>query len=134
MGVEDYLLASSIRAILAQRLVRKLCPSCKAPADAPAGVNAHLEQSGSTVRLGRIFEPKGCAACGHTGFRGRTTIYELLDISGAVRDAIVRRVSDADLAELARCNGMISLYECGMAKVAAGETSIDEVIKATSSL
>ncbi|WP_438816452.1 GspE/PulE family protein [Taklimakanibacter lacteus] len=134
MGVEDYLLASSLRAILAQRLVRRLCSSCKVEVDAPAGVNAHLAQSGSSVRLGRIFEPRGCALCGHTGFRGRTTIYELLEIAGAVRDAVVRRVADGELAELARRNGMVSLYECGMAKVAAGETSIDEVVKATSSL
>ena len=91
--------------------------------------------------LGRkVFKPqgtfhgKGCSICGHTGFHGRTTVYELLEVAGPVRDGIVKRVSDGELTELARHNGMISLYECGMAKVAAGETSVDEVIKATSSL
>jgi general secretion pathway protein E len=134
MGVEDYLLASSMRAILAQRLVRKLCPSCKVPADAPTEIGHHLQTIGSPVRLGRLFRPAGCASCGHTGFRGRTTIYELLEIAGPVREGIVKRVSDSELTELARRNGMVSLYECGMEKVAAGETSVDEVIKATSSL
>lgn len=134
MGVQDYLLASSLRGILAQRLVRKLCPACKKEVAAPPEIAKHLQAIGSPVRLARIFEAGGCSACSHTGFRGRTTIHELLEVAGPVRDAIVRRVSDTELSELARANGMISLYECGMAKVAAGETSIDEVIRATSSL
>ncbi|MGE3872942.1 MAG: GspE/PulE family protein [Parvibaculaceae bacterium] len=134
MGVEDYLLASSLRSILAQRLVRKLCPACKKEAEAPVEIARHLMAIGSAVRLAHVYEPVGCSACGHTGFRGRTTIHELLEVAGPVRDAIVRRVSDGELAELGRAHGMISLHECGMEKVAAGETSIDEVIKATSSL
>lgn len=134
MGVEDYLLASSLRGILAQRLVRKLCPVCKSEAEAPAELARHLRAIGSTVELTRVWRPTGCAACGHTGFRGRTTIHELLEVAGPVRDAVVKRLSDAELAALGRANGMVPLYECGMAKVAAGETSIDEVIKATSSL
>lgn len=113
MGVEPYLLSSSLLGALAQRLVRKLCPACK-------------RQDGE----GR-WHPVGCPACSHTGYKGRTGVYELMVVDEKVQTLIHERGSEQDLAAAARANGLSSMREDGERLIAAGLTSAEEVIRVT---
>jgi general secretion pathway protein E len=113
MGVEPYLLSSSLLGALAQRLVRKLCTSCR-------------RQDGE----GR-WHPVGCADCAHTGYKGRTGVYELMVVNDAIQTLIHSRASEQDLANGARAAGMRSMREDGDRLVASGVTSAEEVIRVT---
>jgi general secretion pathway protein E len=131
MGVEDYLLGSSLSCILAQRLVRKLCPSCATPQHDAAlqeRLAAELTDAGDR-RPVRLRRAAGCAACKFTGFRGRTTIAELLVIDDSVRATIKRGTTDREIEEVGLKNGMRTLYRSGVAKVLAGETTLEEVLR-----
>ena len=131
MGVESYLITSSVNGVLAQRLVRTLCKECK---QAYAPDEALLTRTG----LGRFLKPGekiyravGCPACGHTGYRGRTGIHELFLLDEAMRRAILEGQDANSLHQLARQAGMLSLHEDGLRKVAAGVTALDEVARVT---
>ena len=115
MGVEDYLVTSTVNAVFAQRLVRKLCPECKAPA-------LGNEQEFAAV---------GCDHCGHTGYQGRVMIYELLQISETIRKMILQQVGTDKLRDKARELGLVTMRECGMRMVAQGITSRAEVLRVT---
>jgi general secretion pathway protein E len=132
MGVEDFLLASTLNGVLAQRLVRKLC-SCATP----------VSDSGLADRwcneLGRRFDqtiqlrqPRGCPACRQTGFRGRTTIAELLVINDELRQRITKRTTDRTIDAIGRTHGMETLYQNGLRKVLAGETTLNDVLRVAS--
>ena len=133
MGVEDYLLASTISGIMAQRLVRRLCRSCAEPDpagfDALASLDAELMQFARGLTPQNVHRPVGCAECRNTGYKGRTTVSELLSIDDVVRARIVRGVSDRQLEEAARGRGLELLIENGLRKVAAGETTLAEVLR-----
>jgi general secretion pathway protein E len=134
MGVEDYLLASSLKGVLAQRLVRKLCPACSVvlePTDAEAARLLRLAGRPSDEATVQMREPCGCAACQGTGYRGRTAIYELLTVTPALRDIIAGSVQESGLEAAAVSAGMTTLLQSGMAKVLAGETSLQEVLRVT---
>jgi general secretion pathway protein E len=134
MGIESYLLASTVNGIVAQRLVRKLCPQCSSAHD-NAGHWAdelrrrarHIETFGAPD----IRRPRGCAACNGSGFSGRSTIAEILPIDPDIRGLILRNASDAEIDGAARAAGMVSMLESGAAKVWRGETTIEEVLRAT---
>jgi general secretion pathway protein E len=135
IGLERYLLASTVAGIMAQRLVRKLCPVCSRPhADRDRGsarFRMALPES-TMIDFSRSREAVGCDACGGTGYRGRTTISELLVIDDNMREAIGRRRQDQRAIEqLARTAGFLTLYEDGLAKVGAGETTLEEVLRVT---
>lgn len=116
MGVEPYLLASSLLGVLAQRLVRQLCPVCK-----------H-----ESVENGRVqWHPVGCNKCAHSGYTGRRGVYELLLIDDAIRALIHRNASDAELLEAARANGMRTLREDAQRWLDSGVTSLEEVLRVT---
>jgi general secretion pathway protein E len=128
MHVDDYLVTSTIDGVLAQRLVRRLCPQCRTPYAAPPG---WLEQLGAQLpdapRQATLYRATGCAACDHTGYRGRTTVLELMTMNEELRRAIVAR-SDADsLRRIARETGMIDMRADGLRKALAGETTVEEV-------
>jgi general secretion pathway protein E len=132
MGVEDYLLASSLSAVLAQRLVRRLCTECAAPADVDRATLERLQSAASPVDPApapRIRQPVGCAACRHCGFRGRTSIVETLVIDDAVRARIKTGTTDREIETAALGGGMETLYQNGLSKVLAGETTLDEVLR-----
>ena len=132
MGVADYLLASSLKGVLAQRLVRKLCSLCAVPTDVPAAVIERL--AGAPIdpsRLGGVRKACGCPACRQTGFSGRTTIYELLPISKGVKDVIVNSGSERAIEEAAVSEGMTLMRHNGLEKVLNGETTIEEVLRVT---
>lgn len=132
LGVERFLLSSTISGVLAQRLVRKLCDCARPASPAPALRQQFSQLSIPVVDLSNMRETIGCEACGGTGYRGRTAVSELLVIDEPMRSAIGRRHQDQrELELLARNSGFRTLYEDGLAKVAAGETTLQEVLRVT---
>ncbi len=129
MGIEPFLIASSINAFLAQRLIRTLCPKCKA---AYKPTKNELSDAGikqAQLKNGKIFKPKGCDACLNTGYSGRTGIYELLPISNPIRKLVMSRADAEQIKDLAVKEGMRTLLNDGVEKVLAGVTSLEEVIR-----
>jgi general secretion pathway protein E len=132
MGVPDYLLASTINGILAQRLVRTLCADCAVPAPiAPEAMAEAKRAFGEDIDTAGCHAPRGCPSCGHTGFRGRTAIAELLVVDEVLRRAIVEERSVDALRRAAAERGMRTLLEDGLGKVLAGVTTFDEVARVT---
>ncbi|WP_434880490.1 GspE/PulE family protein [Bradyrhizobium sp. HKCCYLRH3061] len=134
IGVENYLLASTLKGVIAQRLVRKLCRHCSGEHPQAAYWAASFERSDIDLRaLGNpdIRQPQGCEDCGHAGFSGRSTIAEMLVVDDACQSLILARAADAAIERAARERGMQSMYEMGVRKVWRGETTIDEVLRAT---
>ncbi len=133
MGLEEYLLTSTVNGILAQRLVRKLCPACK------KGVAAEPELIDS-LRLRRyvpsgdivLYKPVGCAACGGMGYRGRLAIIEFLPMTDPIRKLIMAHEEAGAIQKLAVAEGMQTLYENGLVKVVEGITTLEEVMRVTS--
>ena len=135
IGLERYLLASTIAGVMAQRLVRKLCPACARPHSDGERAHGKLKMAIAghpLVDWSHSREPVGCEACGNTGYSGRTTISELLIVDDGIRETIGRRSQDQRAIEqIARESGFHTLYEDGLIKVGAGETSLDEVLRVT---
>lgn len=134
MGIEPFLIASTLNAVIGQRLVRRLCNACKQPAELPSWWRDDADCS--VLELDkhepRLFAPKGCPACNHTGYSGRIVIAEVFQNTPALHELIMQRASTAGLARAARDAGMKTLRQDGLEKAAAGLTSVDEVIRITS--
>jgi general secretion pathway protein E len=135
MGVESFLLASSVRVIVGQRLVRVLCEHCKEPhilsaSDVTSETRATLGLDVGDV----VYKQKGCEWCAFTGFRGRKAVFEIVAVTPAVRDAIGPKTKTTDLEAIARREGMTTMIEDGVAKCRAGLTTIDEIFRVTASL
>ena len=138
MGVADYLLASSLTAVLAQRLVRRLC-TCAVPAEAAKGLVEKLWHDAPCRDDGRPVEelaaglrrPAGCEACRHTGYRGRTSIGEMLVMTDRLRELLVSNAGEHAIAQGAVASGMTSIYRDGLLKAFRGETTIEEVLRVT---
>ncbi len=131
MGVEPYQFVSALNCVLAQRLVRNICVHCKRPAKIS---RAHLEESGMDPNLeasGRFFEGAGCIECGGTGFKGRTAICELLDLSDSIREMILDRRPTSEIKKAAREEGMRFLRESAVERVLTGSTTLREINKVT---
>ncbi len=128
MGVEPFLLASSLIGIGAQRLVRKLCPECRAPFAADA---AQLKALGLAPVDGILYSAKGCDACAGSGYRGRTGIYELLAVDDDFRRLIHDRASEQMLREHALSSGMRPLRDDGMRWAGQGVVSLEEIVRVT---
>jgi general secretion pathway protein E len=134
MGVENYLLASTVKGVLAQRLVRRLCPHCSCPHEGADHWAAEFRREVKIVEaLGKpdIRQARGCVECGHTGFSGRSTIAELLPIDTEIQSLVLATAADAQINTVARDHGMITMYESGIAKVWRGQTTLEEVLRAT---
>lgn len=129
MGVEDYLITSTLSGVLAQRLVRRLCTVCAQPY---APVHDLLDRLGMSEVSGCIFHrPMGCSACRGTGYQGRTMIVELLEVGDELQRAILHRPEASEIRRLALAAGMRSMLSHGLTKVLAGITSLDEVLRVT---
>ena len=128
MGVEPFLLASSLTGIVAQRLVRQLCRECRQPV---AVDPAQRRDLGIPPGIRQTFAPAGCEACGQSGYRGRTGIYELLLVDDALRRLVHDRASEQAIREHAVRAGMKTLRDDGMRWVASGDTSLEEVVRVT---
>lgn len=129
MGVEDYLLVSTCNAIMAQRLVRTLCLQCREPYAPSQEMAVRLGLDGARPAL--LHRAVGCAACGGSGYKGRTTIIEILPLSEPIRDLVLRRASASEIGRLAVAEGMRTMHMHGMQKALAGLTTVDEVLSAT---
>jgi len=133
MGVEDFLMASAVLGILAQRLVRLICPECKAPVPATA-IQEEIRRDRNGLPAWKpehLFEGKGCPACAHTGYQGRTGIYELLLVDEAIRQLILQHAEAAVIRQAAMDRGMQTMAEDGWSKVAQGLTTTSEVLRVT---
>ena len=130
MGVEPFLVGSSVRSFIAQRLVRRLCPHCSEP-----GENKDEELQGIGFPLefaSQIRRPVGCERCRNTGYAGRTALYEICMMSTRMQELIQKRATGSDLRDLAIREGMVPLRKSGWQKVSEGITSIAEVVRVTS--
>src|SRR6516165_3074744 len=131
MGVESFLLASCIRALVGQRLVRVLCDSCKEPHWLGA---ADIAQDERYAALGlaagdTVYRPKGCQWCGFSGFRGRQGVFEVMEVTPAIRRAIGPKTDATELEAVARREGLISMTQDGVAKCRSGMTTVDEIFR-----
>jgi type II secretory ATPase GspE/PulE/Tfp pilus assembly ATPase PilB-like protein len=133
IGVKPFLIASAVRAVLAQRLVRKLCPICKGPAELTEKEMRALSLDSSRVSEATIFGPVGCDKCRGGGHKGRMGIFELFLVDDEVRQMINTGLTTSQLRRRARELGMRTLREDGIRKVLAGLTSGGEVVHATMS-
>ena len=129
MGIEPFLVSSAVDCIVAQRLVRKLCESCKRPQKVSKAV---LEEHG--LAGAEPFEADGCGRCGGSGYRGRVGIYEVMEITEPIRAMVLERASVDDIVAVAVSEGMRRLRDDGLLKVRAGLTSIAEIERITSSM
>jgi type II secretory ATPase GspE/PulE/Tfp pilus assembly ATPase PilB-like protein len=134
IGVEPYLLASSVEAFIAQRLIRLICPECKyedktVPQELKDLIAEDLDLKSTEVR---IFKGKGCPNCNFTGFFGRTAIYEILPVDEAIKDLIVKKTPSDQIKKIAITRGMRTLRQDGWQKVISGLTTPEEVMKVTS--
>ena len=129
IGVEPSLMAATVRIIIAQRLVRRLCPECKQPAELAEDDRDRLGRVGARACPDITYQPVGCAHCGQTGYFGRVAVAELLRFSPRICDLVERGVSERELERAAAEEGFAPLLDDGLAKIAAGETSVDEVLR-----
>ena len=127
MGVERYLIADSVVGVIAQRLVRKLCPHCRKKRLATEEEKHLLKQD--TYKEMEIYEPTGCDLCNHTGYFGRTGVFEIMEVNEEIRDLIAEGGSSEELENAARRAGMCTLHDNGIRYVLEGITSIEEMLK-----
>jgi general secretion pathway protein E/type IV pilus assembly protein PilB len=131
MQVEPFLVASTLEAVMGQRLLRVLCPDCREPYE-PSPIE--LPDDFPADRLGsdgKIYRPRGCRACQHLGYRGRVGLFELLVTTEAIRRLAHDRANTWTIQKQAREDGMMTMREDGWEKVLAGTTTIDEVVRVT---
>ena len=131
MQIEPYIIASTVRLVIAQRLIRRICPGCRMKYSLSTDQRAHLANEFDSGReLPEIlYRGAGCSACGGSGYKGRVGIYELLLVTSDLEHAIARRASARELRKIAQSAGMQSLETDGLAKVANGLTTIEELIR-----
>ncbi|QDV35907.1 GspE/PulE family protein [Tautonia plasticadhaerens] len=131
IGVQPFLVASSIIGIMGQRLVRKVCPKCKAKYEPPAHLLQSLGIRPEIAAKANFTRGKGCGNCNKTGYRGRLAIYELMMMSSQIREMTFKGESTQAIRKVARKQGMRTLFEDGMIKALKGITTIDEVLRIT---
>jgi general secretion pathway protein E len=131
MGIEDYLLSSTLIGILAQRLVRVICPSCQESYRPEESLAKQVGISSEEVSQLSLVKPRGCAECGFTGYRGRTGIFEYLRVTDEVRSLILQKKDSSVINERARKRGMRTLREDGWLRVKEGKTTVQELLKVT---
>lgn len=133
MGIEPFLISSSVLAIIAQRLLRKICPFCKEPQaiSRPVAERVGLLKIIHSTKDVELFRGKGCKRCFQTGYKGRVGITEVLIFSPQIKELVLARVGEFKIKEAARAEGMKTMREDGLAKAAAGLTTLEEVLRVT---
>jgi type IV pilus assembly protein PilB len=131
MGVPPFLITATVEAILAQRLVRRICKNCREEIVPGADVLADLELSSDQLVGKKFYRGKGCEKCNRTGYKGRLGLFELLIMTDELRDLVMRNASTNDVRDTARQSGMVTLRDSGMEAVLAGHTTAEEVIRET---
>lgn len=142
MGVEPFLITSSINAVVGQRLVRKVCPDCRQKADIPPAVKSFIKKQLSEITSGQLkdinleqltfYKGAGCANC-NNGYRGRIGIYEVLPMNEEIEELAVRKAPASEIKKVAIKNGMITMVQDGLIKALKGITTVDEVMRVTTS-
>ena len=131
MGIEPFLVASSVHLIVAQRLVRRICNNCKEPLEIPPQALENIGFDKGEIATLRLFKGKGCERCTGTGYRGRLGLFEVMPIDEEMRELILSGASASELRVKAEENGMISLRLSGLQKIRDGATTIEEVMRET---
>jgi type IV pilus assembly protein PilB len=131
MGIEPFLVASSLNLVVAQRLVRRICKDCSEARPVPAAALEHAGFSPDDAKTVVQNHGRGCEKCNNTGFKGRVGLYEVMDVTDGLRDLILVGASAIDLRRKAIEDGMITLRQSGLRKVKDGVTTIDEVVRET---
>jgi type IV pilus assembly protein PilB len=130
MGIEPFLVGSSVDAILAQRLARRLCPKCReayTPSRELLLENKFPWEDG--MELPTLYRPVGCSACAKTGYKGRLALHEVMAVTEEIEKLTVERASSLVIGKVAREQGMITLRHDGLLKVMAGVTSVEEIFR-----
>jgi len=131
MGIEPFLVASSLNLVCAQRLVRRVCNSCKEQEDLPPPALEQIGFSPEDARTVKVFKGKGCDKCNGTGYKGRVGLYEVMEISDELRELVLVGASALELRRKAIEEGMITLRGSGLRKIKDGVTSVEEVLRET---
>src|SRR5688572_2755978 len=131
MGIEPFLVATSVHMIVAQRLVRRICTFCKEPADVPPAALVGAGFSEHESRTLKLFRGRGCDRCSNTGYKGRVGLYEVLEVEDEMREMILSGASSFELRQKAIQNGMMTLRMSGLQKIRDGVTTLDEVVRET---
>jgi type II secretory ATPase GspE/PulE/Tfp pilus assembly ATPase PilB-like protein len=127
MGIEPYLVASSLEGVAAQRLVRVLCTHCRKP---HPGAREELPRLAELIpEEGTYYHAVGCEMCSYTGYRGRIAVFEIIPLDDGLRQMIVSRVPHHDLKKAAMAKGMTTMFQDGIQKASRGVTTIDEVLR-----
>jgi type II secretory ATPase GspE/PulE/Tfp pilus assembly ATPase PilB-like protein len=131
MGIEPFLVASSVEAVMAQRLVRTICPVCKTEQKVEKDYLRKIGFPAEEIRTAKFWHGAGCEDCRQLGYQGRKGIYELLIVTEAIRPLVMNRAPTTTIAQCAVENGMRTLRTDGWNKVRNGETTIEEVLRVT---
>ncbi|HDJ28496.1 MAG TPA: type IV-A pilus assembly ATPase PilB [Proteobacteria bacterium] len=131
MGVEPFLIVSSLNLVLAQRLARKICPNCREPADIPVKALVQSGMKEEVAAEATCYMGKGCNDCNNTGYKGRIALYEVMPMTEELKNAVVNEANTIELKNMAIKNGMKTLRQSGLSKVLDGVTSFREVLRVT---
>jgi len=131
MGIEPFLVATSVNLICAQRLVRRICKDCKHPVKMSREYLVESALDPNLADTQTFYEGEGCIECGGTGFKGRTAICELMDLSDRIRDMILEKRPTSEIKKAAKADGMTFLRECAVQLVTDGTTTLREINKVT---
>ncbi|HHO77386.1 MAG TPA: type II secretion system protein GspE, partial [Deltaproteobacteria bacterium] len=131
MGIEPFLVASSVNLIVAQRLARKICQDCKVIDDTPAETLIQMGMDPETAHTAQCYVGKGCSMCGNSGFKGRIALYEVMPVSEEIRELILMGASSTEIKNEAINQGMKSLRQSGLTKVLEQVTSVSEILRTT---
>jgi type IV pilus assembly protein PilB len=131
MGIEPFLVATSVHLICAQRLIRKICPDCKSEVKTPAQTLVNVGFTQEEAKNLTIYAGHGCRTCNNTGYKGRIGLYEVMDVSDEIQELILVGASAREIKRKAVEEGMLTLRQSGLAKIKAGMTTLDEVLRET---
>jgi type IV pilus assembly protein PilB len=131
MGIEPFLVATSVNLICAQRLVRRVCVACKEPEQIPQQALTDAGYTPEEAKTTQVFHGRGCTTCNNTGYKGRVGLYEVMEINDDVRELVLVGASALELKKKALETGMITLRRSGLIKMAAGLTTMEEVLRET---
>ena len=131
MGIEPFLVATSVNLICAQRLVRRICANCKEPLPLPEQTILDAGYTAEEAKTTQIFHGKGCSVCNNSGYKGRVGLYEVMEITDDLKELILVGASAMELKKKALESGMITLRRSGLVKAAAGQTTLEEVLRET---
>ncbi|MFW6140083.1 MAG: type IV-A pilus assembly ATPase PilB [Acidobacteriota bacterium] len=131
MNVEPFLIADSVRLIAAQRLVRKLCRNCREEHKLAPDALEDIGFSPEEAKKVKVYKPKGCPSCNNTGYKGRTALFEVLEVTEDIKEMILSRAQTKDIKKKAMDQGMLTLRQSGLEKIKNGVTSVEEVLRVT---